>query len=277
MNNANNLPMASGDRSPVVTPTRLQRVLSVWYRHWRVYNTSFVANATPAVLEPLFFQLAVGFGLGRYLNNDFYKGLDYATFMSPGILGMTAMYTAAFEATHATFVRMRYQKTYSAMLATPLTRSDIFWGELFWCSSKGILYATIVGLVLAAFGTILSPLALLIPIAGFFTAMTFAGISFLVTSRVKNINQFQYFFTAFLTPLVYVSGLMFPVEQLPYGLKWAAYSLPMFHVVETFRMIVSGADKVSVSWAPLCPLILTAMAFVFAWLGVKAMEKRVGV
>lgn len=277
MNSGNSEPPI-GDRSvPATTPTRLQRVLSVWYRHWRVYSTSFIANATPAVLEPLFFQLAVGFGVGRYLKPDFYKGLNYATFMAPGILGMTALYTAAFEATHATFVRMRYQKTYSAMLATPLTRSDIFWGELLWCSSKGFLYSTIVALVLAAFGTILTPLGVLIPIAGFFTAMAFAGVSFIVTSYVKNINQFQYYFTAFLTPLVYVSGQLFPVEELPYGLKWVAYSLPMFHVVETFRLIVSGPDKTSVSWAVFCPLILIFMAFFFSWIGVRAMVKRVGV
>lgn len=261
---------------PVTTPSRVQRVVSVWYRHFRVYNTSFFANATPAVLEPLFFQLAVGFGVGRYLGQTF-NGLEYATFMAPGILGMTALYTAAFEATHATFVRMRYQKTYSAMLATPLTRSDIFWGELLWCASKGFLYSAIVALVLLAFGTILTPLALLVPLAGFFTAMAFAGISFLVTARVKNINQFQYYFTAFLTPLIYISGLMFPVQELPFGLAWIAYLLPMFHVIETFRLIVSGPEHVSVPWAHFCPLILLAMAFVFGALGVKAMEKRVGV
>jgi lipooligosaccharide transport system permease protein len=275
MNNADNLPPIDKN-SPVVTPTRLQRICAVWYRHFRVYNTSFFANATPAVLEPLFFQLAVGFGVGRYLGQKF-NGLEYAAFMAPGILGMTALYTAAFEATHATFVRMRYQKTYSAMLATPLTRSDIFWGELLWCASKGFLYSTIVGVVLLAFGTILSSAALLVPIAGFFTAMAFAGLSFVVTSRVKNINQFQYFFTAFLTPLIYISGLMFPVQELPYGLSWVAYSLPMFHVIETFRLIVSGPEHVSVPWAPLCPLILMVMAVVFGAVGVKAMEKRVGV
>jgi lipooligosaccharide transport system permease protein len=275
MNNADNLPPIDKN-SPVVTPKRLQRICAVWYRHFRVYNTSFFANATPAVLEPLFFQLAVGFGVGRYLGQKF-NGLEYAAFMAPGILGMTALYTAAFEATHATFVRMRYQKTYSAMLATPLTRSDIFWGELLWCASKGFLYSTIVGVVLLAFGTILSSAALLVPIAGFFTAMAFAGLSFVVTSRVKNINQFQYFFTAFLTPLIYISGLMFPVQELPYGLSWVAYSLPMFHVIETFRLIVSGPEHVSVPWAPLCPLILMVMAVVFGAIGVKAMEKRVGV
>ena len=280
MNNADGLPDIGGDKNaPAKTPTRLQRIFSVWYRHFRVYNTSLIANATPAILEPLFFQLAVGFGVGRYLSQtgQRFNGLEYATFMAPGILGMTALYTAAFEATHATFVRMRYQKTYSAMLATPLTRSDIFWGELLWCASKGFLYSTLVGLILLAFGTILSSAAVLVPIAGFFTSMAFAGISFVVTSRVKNINQFQYFFTAFLTPLIYISGLMFPVQELPFGLAWVAYLLPMFHVIETFRLIVSGPEHASVPWAYFCPVILVVMAIVFGALGVKAMEKRVGV
>lgn len=257
-------------------PTRIKRVFAVWYRHFRVYNTSFFANATPAILEPVFFQLAVGFGIGRYLSNRDFNGLNYATFMAPGILGMTALYTASFEATHATFVRMRYQKTYSAMLATPLTPNDVFTGELLWCATKGLFYSTLVGIVLMLFGTIRTPLACLIPFAGFFTAMTFGGIGFVVTSYVQNINQFQFYFTAFLTPLIYVSGLMFPVYELPFGLYWIAYLLPMYHIVETFRLIASGPEHISAPWSIYCPLILVAMAMVFGWLGVRAMEKRVG-
>jgi lipooligosaccharide transport system permease protein len=254
-------------------PSLFTRLHAVWYRHYRVYFKNFIANATPAVLEPLFFQLAVGFGVGRYMETKF-NGMEYGEFMTPGILGMTALYTASFEATHATYVRMQYQKTYDAMLATPLTRRDIFVGELLWCATKGFLYSAIVGVVLLLFGTIKSPWAVLIPVAGFFTAATFAGISFWVTSVVKNINQFQFYFTAFLTPLVYVSGLMFPVQELPYGLAWIAYSLPMFYVVETFRLIVSGPSHASVEWVWLCPIVLVTTSFVFGWLGVRAMEKR---
>jgi len=255
-------------------PTLTQRVLSVWYRHYRVYFKNFFANATPAVLEPLFFQFAIGFGIGRYLEKEF-NGLPYAEFMAPGILGMTALYTASFEATHATYVRMQYQKTYDAMLSTPLTRRDIFMGEILWCATKGLMYAAIVGVVLALFGTISSPFGLLIPVAGFFTALAFAGLSFWVTSVVKNINQFQYYFTAFLTPLVYVSGLMFPVQELPWGLDWIAYVLPMFHVVETFRLIVSGPAHTSVEWVWACPLILVVTSVLLGAWGVRCMERRI--
>lgn len=256
-------------------PSRAARILAVWFRHYRVYSNFLLANATPAIFEPVFFMLAVGWGVGRYLGaQTFNQGQSYAEFMAPGILGMTALYTAAFEATHATFVRYKYQKTYDAMLATPLTRRDIFLGELLWCSTKGLFYASIVGVVLLLWGVLHSPWAVLIPVAGFFTAMAFAGLSFVVTSLVGSINHFQYYFTVVLTPLTYFSGLMFPVQDLQYGLDKLAYAMPMFHVIETFRLIASGGAHSSVEWAWLCPPVLVVSALVFGWLGVRRMEGR---
>jgi len=260
---------AVGVRAPALPA----RVASVWFRHFKVYSDTFVANATPAVLEPVFFLLAVGLGLGRYIDEEF-LGLPFSAFMAPGILAMTSVYTAAFEATYGTFVRMRWQQTYDAMRATPLTVPDIFTGELFWCATKGLIFATIVGTVLLAFGKVLTPWAVLIPFVGFLTAMAFAGLSFVVTSLVKNMNHFQFYFTVGLTPLVFFSGLVFPVTDLPAGLEIAAYLLPMFHVIETFRLVVSGAAHTSVSWSWVCPIVLVALAAVLGWAGVRRMSAR---
>jgi lipooligosaccharide transport system permease protein len=203
-----------------------------------------------------------------------FNGLEFAAFMAPGILAMTSVYTASFEATYGTFVRSRYQQTYDAMRATPLTVDDVFTGELLWCSTKGMLFATIVGLVLLLFGKVLSPWAVLIPIFGFLTAMLFAGISFVVTSMVQNMNHFQFYFTIGLTPLVYFSGMMFPVQELPGGLAIAAYSTPMFHVIESFRLIVSGAAHLSVGWAWICPGSLLLLALIMGRIGVRCMMRR---
>ncbi|MBN1944925.1 MAG: ABC transporter permease [Bradymonadales bacterium] len=255
-------------------PPRPARIASVWFRHYRVYFNSFFANATPAVFEPIFFIVAMGIGVGRFIDVQF-LGLDYASFMAPGILAMTSMYTSSFEATYGTFVRLRYQNTYDAMLATPLTARDIFVGELLWCSTKGLLFATIVGMVLLAFGKVLTPWSILIPLVGFLTAMAFGGLSFLVTSIVLNMNHFQFYFTLILTPLIFFSGLAFPVHTLPRSLSYVAYSLPMFHVIETFRMVTSGYRHVTVSWAWVCPLLLVLMALVLGWLGVRRMARRV--
>lgn len=259
--------------APARAPSATRRVASVWFRHWRVYSDTFLANATPAVFEPVFFILAVGIGVGRYIEESF-NGLDYASFMAPGVLAMTSVYTAAFEATYGTFVRLRYQLTYDAMRATPLTVRDIFAGELLWCATKGMLFATIVGLVLLAFGKVRTPLAVLIPVLGFLTAMAFGGLSFVVTSLVRNMNHFQFYFTIGLTPLVFFSGLVFPVQDLPAGLAGAAYALPMFHVIESFRIVTSGAAHVSVSWAFACPAVLVLLAAGLGWLGVSRMSRR---
>jgi len=254
-------------------PPRILRVASVWYRHWRVYSRFFAANATPAVLEPVFVLLAVGLGVGRYIDEQL-LGLDYPSFMAPGLLAMTCVYTAAFESTYGTFVRIRYQQTYEAMRATPLTATDIFLGELLWCGSKGVLFATIVGVVLTLFGTVLSPFALLVPLVGFLASIAFAGLEFLVTSVVKNMSHFQFFFTIVLTPLVFFSGLMFPVSDLPAPLPYVAYALPMFHVIESFRLVIHGTAHVSVSWAWACPMILAAIAVLLGSLGVRRMRRR---
>ena len=247
---------------------------SVWYRHFTVYSDTFLANATPAVFEPVFMLVAIGLGVGRFIETSF-LGLDYASFMAPGILAMTCMYTAAFEATYGTFVRLRYQLTYDAMLATPLTVRDIFLGELLWCGSKGLLFATIVGAVLFAFGNVLTVWAVLIPVVGFLTAIIFAGLSFIVTSVVLNMNHFQFYFTLALTPLIFFSGLAFPVNTLPAELAIVAYALPMFHIIETFRLVVSGVDHVTVGWVWVCPLALCGLAVLLGWLGVARMASRV--
>lgn len=255
-------------------PSTPRRVYAVWYRHFRVYANFFFANATPAVFEPLFLMLAVGLGVGKYINQTFNDGLDYPSFMAAGVLGMTALYTAAFEASYGTFIRYMYQKTYHGMLATPLTRRDIFLGELLWCGTKGMLFASIVCVVLYVFGTVNQPTALLVPFAGFVTSIAFAGLSFFVTSFVKTINHFQYYFTAVLTPLTFFSGMMFPVQELPSSLKYLAYSLPMFHVIETFRLLISGPKHASVPWAWACPLVLTGLAVVLGGVGVWRMEGK---
>ncbi len=259
--------------SPPSAPSFATRLCAVWLRHWRVYSDSFFANATPAVLEPLFLLLAVGVGVGRYIDVRF-NDLSYQEFMAAGILGMTALYTAAYEATHMTFVRLRFQRSYDSMLNAPLTPRDVFTGELLWCASKGLLYTTIVAAVLTLAGAVSSPLILLAPIAGFVTGFAFGGLGFFVTSFVKNIAQFQFFFTAGLTPMVFLSGLMFPVQDLPSPLREIAYCTPMFHVIETFRLIVSGPEHASVSWVWVSPIVLVVLAAVLGHVGVRRMERR---
>jgi lipooligosaccharide transport system permease protein len=249
---------------PPPAPSTATRLFAVWMRHARVYSDSLFANATPAVLEPLFLLVAVGIGVGRYIEAEFNE-LPYQEFMAAGILGM---------ATHATFVRLRYQRAYDSILNSPITPRDVFVGELLWCASKGLFYTTIVAVVLAVAGAVSSVWIVLAPVAGFVTALAFGGLGFLVTSVVTNINQFQFFFTAGLTPMVFFSGLMFPVQELPSPLRETAYATPMFHVIETFRLLTSGPAHASVEWTWFSPFVVLATAALLGTWGVRRMERR---
>ena len=254
-------------------PSRRRRVLSVWRRHFTVYTRSIVSNATPAVFEPILLLLSVGLGVGKHVATQF-NGLPYDAYMAPGILASATLFTASWETTYGTFIRHRFQGTYEAMLASPLTIRDIVMGEMLWAASKGLLFSTLIALVLTTLGFVHSPWAFAIPVFGFLNSLTWAGVGLAVSSRVKNIEHLQLYFTLALTPMVFFSGFMFPVAQLPAPLPAIAQCLPMYHAVETFRLMASGSEHVSTSWSWQCPLILVGFAVVCAVIGGLSFERR---
>ena len=262
--------MDPGQRSP---PSRRHRVLSVWRRHVIVYTRSFVSNATPAVFEPMLLLLSVGLGVGKHVATQF-NDLPYDAYMAPGILASATLFTASWETTYGTFIRHRFQGTYEAMLASPLTVRDIVMGEMLWAASKGVLFSTIIALVLTALGFVHTWMALAIPIFGFINSLTWAGVGLFVSSRVSGIERLQLYFTLALTPMVFFSGFMFPVAQLPAPLPTIAQSLPMYHAVETFRLLASGPEHVSTSWSWACPLVLVGFCVVAAVAGGLSFERR---
>jgi lipooligosaccharide transport system permease protein len=255
-------------------PTRARRVLAVWRRHVVVYCGLFVANATPAVFEPLMLLFSVGLGVGKHITTQF-NGLPYDAYMAPGILASATMYTASFESTYGTFFRHRYQGTYDAMLASPLTARDVVMAELLWSATKGLFFSAVIGTVLAVLGFIHSPAALAIPIFGFANALAFSGLGLVVASRASNIDQMSLYFTLVLTPMLFLSGFMFPVAQLPGPMPGIAHALPLYHAVETFRLLASGNEHVSSGWSWVCPLVLVGYGALFAAIGGLVFERRI--
>jgi lipooligosaccharide transport system permease protein len=261
---------AKGDRAP---PTRTHRVLAVWRRHVAIYSRSILSNATPAVFEPVLLLLSVGLGVGKHVATSF-NDLPYDAYMAPGILASATLFTASWETTYGTFIRHRFQGTYEAMLASPLTIRDIVMGEMLWPATKGVFFSTLIALVLTGLGFVRSSAAFAIPVFGFLNSLTWAGIGLIVSSRVRSIEHLQLYFTLALTPMVFFSGFMFPVAQLPEPLPVIARSLPMYHAVETFRLLASGPAHVSTSWSWACPLILVGFAVTAAVVGGWSFERR---
>ncbi len=225
----------TGSNPPKYPPLH-RRLYSVWYRHMRVYTNNMVSNGFPPFLEPLIFLTAVGLGLGKYITEPM-GGVKYIEFLGTGLLVTTAMFTAAFECSFGTFFRMEYEKVYDGMLAAPMTVNNLIVGEIIWAGSKGLFFSFAVLCVLSVFRIVDLPYSLLAPLVGFLTAVMFAVISLLVTSFVKTMNHFNFYFTGFISPMFFFSGVVFPIASLPSYIRPLAEIVPLTHSVRLVRAV----------------------------------------
>jgi lipooligosaccharide transport system permease protein len=252
-------------------PPLWARLGSVWYRHFRTYTKDIVSNGFPPFMEPLIFLAGMGLGMARYVPN--LVGMSYLQFLATGLVMTSAMFTAAFECTFGTFIRLEFDKIYDGMLAAPLTVSDVMLGEALWAGTKGGFFSLAVLVIISAFGIVNFAAALLTPVIGFFTGFLFAAIALLVTSYVKNINHFNFFFTGLLSPMFMFCGTIFPVSNLPAPLQVVAEILPLTHPVRLGRVAAMAEG-----WRPSLLLdiayIVVVSVLVMA-LALKRLERRI--
>jgi lipooligosaccharide transport system permease protein len=218
---------------PLRSPSLGGRLFSVWYRHMRVYTRNLISNGLPPFLEPVIFLVGIGLGLGRYIESM--DGLPYIVFLATALPVTSAMFTSAYECTFGTFVRLEFEKTYDGMITAPITVRDLFVGELLWAGTKGFFFSACVVVVMAAFRVAPMPLSLLVPFVGFLTGTMFGALSLLVTSFVRSINHFNFYFTGLLSPMFFFSGTVFPIENLPRPLRPVAEILPLTHAIRLGR------------------------------------------
>ncbi|UCG58566.1 MAG: ABC transporter permease [Phycisphaerales bacterium] len=234
--------MTSSSERPY--PPLRKRLFSVWYRHVRVYTKNGFSNALPPFLEPLLFLAGVGLGLGRYITESM-EGLAYLEFLGTGLLVTTSMFTAAFECTFGTFIRLEFEKVYDGMLAAPITVNNLIVGEIIWAGSKGLFFSFAVLCILSVFGVISFADGLMAPLVGFLTGLMFGALSLLVTSFVKTINHFNFYFTGFISPMFFFSGVVFPVSNLPKFVRPFAEIVPLTHSVRLARSMCTGRYQIS--------------------------------
>lgn len=258
-------------------PVRLRTGLfwslfGVWHRHYCVYRRTLLANSMPPVLEPLFFFTAVAFGLGGYLVQTQFAGLDYRTFVATGLIVASAMFTAVFETTFGTFVRLVFQKTYDAMLGTHLRVGEIFAGEMMFAGTKGAVFSTIVLLVTWALGVWPTAWCVLVPLLGFLTSYLFAAIGLVVTSFVKMINNFAFFTTGVITPMFFFSGTFFPIRGHFMALDVVSYLIPLTPSIELVRDLYRAEFSLATLGHA---ALLAAYVVAFHVLALRRMERRV--
>ncbi|XES78580.1 MAG: ABC transporter permease [Candidatus Bathyarchaeia archaeon] len=218
-------------------PKLTYRVWKVWRRNAEVFTKTIFVNFLPSLLEPILYLTAFGLGLGAYFGADAFPG-GYIQFIAPGLIAISVMYGSFFECTYASFVRMYFQKTFDAIIATPISVEEVIAGELLWGATRATINSSIVLAVVAVFGLVSSPLFLLIPVVSFFGGLLFASLAMCFTAIAPNIDFFNFPAFLFITPMFILSGTFFPIPDVIQGAAIAV--LPLTHVVNLMRGLLTG-------------------------------------
>jgi len=217
---------------------RVRHISSVLHRHLTVYTKLYLSSIALNFAEPILYLAAFGVGLGAFVQEI--EGMPYLNFIAPGIIASSATFGAVYECTYGTYVRMFFQRTFDAILATPVSLNELVAAELIWGALKSAFYGSIIMVVLALFGLLPSLLILwAIPIL-FLSGLLFASLSMIVAAVVPGIESFNYFYTLFMTPLFLFSGIFFPLAGLPLFVEQIAHVSPLYHLVTACRALAFG-------------------------------------
>ncbi|GBD27631.1 Inner membrane transport permease YadH [bacterium HR30] len=225
----------------------LPHALAVWQRNLAMYRRTWKWNILPNFFEPVFYLMAIGIGLGAYVQQM--GGLPYAAFLAPGLVCVAAMNGASFEVTYNIFVRMHFEKTYDAMLTTPVQPDDILAGEVLWAITRATIYGGCFYLVTTAWGLTpwqAAPWALVVIVL---SGLLFAAVGLVFSLQIVTIDLFSFYFTLFLTPLFLFSDVFFPLAERLSGVwLWVAEALPLLHPVRLARLGFASRWSVVMLW-----------------------------
>jgi lipooligosaccharide transport system permease protein len=261
-------------------PPSLWRVPSITWRWWPVFLRNllvwkklFWPSLVGNTADPLIGLVAFGYGLGAMVGSVQYAGqqVPYIVFVAGGYICTSAMNAASFEALYSAFSRMQVQKTWEGIMNAPVSLDDVVFAETLWAAYKSLFTVAAVMVVLTLLGisqqwTLLLALPVLLLVG-----ITFACIAMVMTALARGYDFFTYYFTLFLTPMMFLSGVFFPREQLPGWLQAIAQWLPLSAAVDLVRPLFLG-QLPHAPWRNLAILLVCAVgAF---WLAMALIRKR---
>lgn len=243
--------------------------VAVIRRHFLLWRKTAWSTVLGDVLDPMIVLLALGYGLGSMLPSI--DGVAYITFLAAGSICMGTLYGATFEATYNAFSRLQVQRTWEAMLNTPMSLDDVIWAEALWATAKAVKSGIAILLVVAAMDISRAGTMLWIPPVLVLGGLVFASLALVVAVQARSYDFFTYYFTLFVTPMVFLSGVFFPVDRLPAALAALMALLPMTPIIELVRPLVLG-DVPELWWRHLGQLLLTAGLAI--WLASVLVRRR---
>lgn len=239
-------------------PKFSMRFIPIWRRNYLVWKKLAVASVLGNIADPLITLIAFGYGLGSLLKNI--DGLPYIHFLASGSICMSIMMASSFESLYSAFSRMHVQKTWDALLNAPLILDDVVLAEVLWAATKALISGVAILGVIFMLGIGLNPHTMLVLPVLFLIGMTFASLGLVMNSLARGYDFFTYYFTLVLTPMVFLSGVYYPVAQLPEWLQAISSILPLSAAVSIVRPLILG------NW-PAAPMIDLAILLAYCAAG----------
>ena len=246
----------------VWSPPRLSmRWWPVFQRNLLVWRKLALPSLLANIGEPLLWLVAFGYGLGAMVGRVPTHGQEvpYILFLASGSICMSAMNAASFEALYSAFSRMHVQKTWDGILNTPVQLDDVVLAEMLWAGFKALFSVTAILLVMLALGISHSPKLILVLPLLLFTGITFASLALVFNAKAKGYDFFTYYFAVFLSPMMFLSGVFFPREQLPRFAQAITDWLPLTAAVELVRPLFLDQWPAH-PWRHLAVLVVYAVA-----------------
>jgi lipooligosaccharide transport system permease protein len=235
------------------------------YAYWlAVYRRTWRGTVITSVVSPVMYLAAMGVGLGSLVKGGSgTNGLTYLQFVAPGLLVATAMQIGSFESTYPVLGSFKWIRNYHAAAATPLTPSAILAGHLLWMATRAAMASGIYLAIVAAFGALRTPLAILtLPVCVLVGLAFAAPITAFAASRDRD-SGFAALQRFIIVPMFLFSGVFFNVTQLPAVIRPVAYITPLWHGVRLARDLTTGQLEPGAAWQiPLHVLYLVALVVV---------------
>jgi lipooligosaccharide transport system permease protein len=217
-------------------------------RHALVYRHTWLVLVS-GVVEPLFYLLSIGVGLGKLVGSVHGPGgpVSYAAFVAPALLASASMNGALFDSTFNVFFRLKYEKLYDAALATPMRAGDVALGEISWALLRGALYAVAFMAVMAAMGLVYSWWALAALPAAVLTGFAFAAAGMACTTYMRTWQDFE-FVTLATLPMFLFSTTFYPLSVYPRPLQFVVECTPLYQSVVMLRDLTLGTVGPALLW-----------------------------
>lgn len=247
------------------------RIYHVFFRNLVSYKRFVVPTFLVSLIEPLFYLVTFGIGMGAYMG--YFGGKPYLYFLVPGVLISAVMMSSSFECLYGTFVKMVHEKLYDSLIATPVSAEDAVAGDIVWGAFRGLVSGVLMMIVAIAMGvfpvSLLSVLLLLVLMV--FVGILFGSLAMIVTSVSPSFDFFNYYTELVITPMLFFSGVFFPLDRFPAWMKTLAEFMPLTHAVKISRAVFSGTYAPGLLGNFLVIFVLEGVAF---YAGLKMMRKR---